>query len=145
MDRLLESVKQHEGLRLKAYRDSVQVWTIGYGTNLQTLEIDEPLAALWLDKRLNEAVLSARGFPEWGVLSQPRQDVIVEMIYNLGPKGYEGFVNTRKAMLQGRYADAARGMLASKWAEQVGRRAWRLAEQMERGIAWQDLDLSKLA
>lgn len=142
MRRLTESVKLHEGYREKAYKDTVGVWTIGYGTNLQTLEIDEALATKWLELRLNEAVGHAEKLPEYANLNYARQDVVVEMIYNLGPRGYEGFVNTRKAMEQGRYADAAKGMLASKWAEQVGRRARRLAAQMREGIPWQELQVS---
>ena len=37
------------------------------------------------------------------------------------------------ALQDGRYADAAKAMLDSKWAKQVGDRARRLAQQMESG------------
>lgn len=138
MDYLLESVKYHEGYRDTAYRDSVGVWTIGYGTNLQTLQIDRDLAEKWLVQRLDEAKLFASRLPEWAVLDGPRQDVVVEMIYNLGPSRYVLFANTRRAMLEGRFEDAANGMLASRWAEQVGRRAIRLAAQMRTGARWNE-------
>lgn len=141
MTKLRESVKLHEGFRAKAYKDTVGVWTVGYGTNLQTLEVSEALAAEWLDQRLDEARRYAETHaPEYAALSEARRDVVVEMIYNLGPAGYMGFVNTRKAMADGRFADAARGMLASKWARQVGRRAERLARQMETGQYWQETE-----
>jgi lysozyme len=141
VDRLLDSTKIHEGLRLKAYKDTVGVWTIGYGTNLQTLEIEEPLAAEWLAKKLGEAQTFAQTLPEWATLSDIRRAVVVEMIYNLGPHGYHGFVNTRRAMAEGRYQDASNGMLASRWALQVGRRARRLAAQMREGRPWQELQV----
>lgn len=135
-ERLRDSVIAHEGFRARAYKDSVGVWTIGYGTNLQELEITQKLAEEWLDRKLVEAQTYAKRQPEWDILSQPRRDVIVEMIYNLGPRGYSSFVNTRKAMLEGRWEDAAEGMLASKWATQVGKRAARLAGQMRTGEYW---------
>jgi lysozyme len=139
---LLDSVKFHEGFRTRAYQDTVGVWTIGYGTNLQALVVDEPTAARWLHDKLVEAQSFAKGLPEWNGLSPVRRNVVIEMIYNLGPRGYVMFANTRRAMQDGRYADAAKGMLASKWALQVGQRALRLAQQMEKGEAWQDLAAS---
>lgn len=135
---LEDSIKYHEGFRRKAYLDSVGVWTIGYGTNLQTMEIDEELAAKLMRGKLNEARVHAEGLPEYRGLSDARRDVIVEMIYNLGPKGYEGFVNTRRAIAEGRFEAASSGMLASKWAKQVGRRAERLAAQMRTGLRWNE-------
>lgn len=139
MSKLRDSVKLHEGYRSRAYKDSVGVWTVGYGQNLQVLEIDEPLAAEWLDKELAKATKFAETLPEWAVLDPVRRDVVVEMIYNLGERGYALFQNTRRAMQEGRYDRAAAGMRASKWAGQVGRRADRLVAQMEKGVPWQDL------
>lgn len=138
MDHLLESVKYHEGYRDTAYQDSVGVWTIGYGTNLQTLRIDRELAEKWLREKLAEARAFAETLPEWAVLDGPRRDVVVEMIYNLGERGYSLFVNTRRAMQEGRFEDAAKGMLGSKWARQVGLRATRLAAQMRTGYRWNE-------
>lgn len=135
---LLDSVKYHEGYRERAYQDSVGVWTIGYGTNLQTLQIDRQLAEKWLRERLDEATTAAQGLPEWDGLDGPRRDVIVEMIYNIGFSGYLAFTNTRRAILDRRFEDAERGMLASKWAKQVGVRAKRLAAQMRTGVRWNE-------
>lgn len=135
-NRLLESIKRHEGLRLRTYTDTVGVPTIGYGQNLLTLTIDEPTAAAWLAREVEKAAKFAATTPEWVGLDPVRRDVIVEMIYNLGQTGYAGFVNTRRAIQERRFEDAAQGMLASKWARQVGRRAVRLAEQMKTGVSW---------
>jgi lysozyme len=136
MSKLLESVKLHEGLRLKAYQDSVGVWTIGYGENLQELEIDEALAEAWLEESLIKAEQYARNYSFYHSLSQPRKDVLIEMIFNMGPSRVRGFTNALAAMKAGRYEDAAMEMLDSKWARQVGNRAKRLAKQMETGKYW---------
>lgn len=133
---LISSTKVHEGFRSRAYQDSVGVWTIGYGTNLQELEITEEIAAAWMLNKLRQAETSAGGYPWFAALSQPRKDAIVEMIYNLGLPRFDKFAKLRTALGAKDYAKASEEMLASVWAEQVGVRALRLATQMRRGEYW---------
>lgn len=54
----------------------------------------------------------------------------------MGAEGLLKFGNTLRAAREMRWKDARDGMLASKWAGQVGRRASELAEQMMTG-EWQ--------
>lgn len=133
---LISSVKVHEGYRSRAYQDTVGVWTIGYGTNLQELQIGEELAAEWLNLKLRQAAVSAGGYPWYATLSWPRKDVIVEMIYNLGLTRFDRFAKLKKALAESNYKTASEEMLASTWAEQVGVRALRLATQMSSGAYW---------
>lgn len=133
---LIASVKLHEGYRTRAYQDSVGVWTIGYGTNLQELEIGEELASQWLLNKLRQAETSAGGYPWFAGLSQPRKDAIVEMLYNLGLTRFDKFAKLKAALAVGDYNAASDQMLASVWAEQVGPRALRLATQIRRGEYW---------
>jgi lysozyme len=58
---------------------------------------------------------------------------MVDMLFNLGLPKLLKFKNTLAAIRQGDYERAARGMLNSKWARQVGRRAKELAEMMRTG------------
>jgi lysozyme len=134
---LLASVKIHEGFRKRAYQDSVGVWTIGYGTNLQELEIDEEQAAEFLWEKLRQARVSAGGYPWFKELNAARQEVITEMIYNLGLPRFDKFAKLKLALSEKRWAAASEEMLASVWAEQVGVRALRLATQMRTGERWQ--------
>lgn len=133
---LLASVKQHEGLRLKAYPDSKGIWTIGYGTNLQELEISELLATNWMLTKLEGAEFTARGYTWFDTLSQPRKDVIVEMLYNLGATRFAGFKKLHQALVFQNWENAAAEMQDSDWHKQVGVRAERLAKQMELGEYW---------
>lgn len=133
---LMASVKFHKGYREKAYLDSVGVWTIGYGTNLQSLTIDKSLAELWLSRSLEDAETGAETLPGYAHLNSARQAVLIEMVYNMGLPTVRKFVNTLAAVAEGRYDDAANGMRASRWATQVGKRARRLAMQMETGEFW---------
>lgn len=128
----------HEGLKLRAYQDSVGVWTIGYGTNLQELEIDEPTAYRWLCDAIEQARVYARSFPEYSKMGEVRKDVFLEMIYNMGPGRLAGFKKMLAAIDQKDWETAAQEMLDSKWASQVGQRAHRLAEQMRTGVRWND-------
>lgn len=135
---LLASTKLHEGYRSRAYLDTANppVWTIGYGTNLQELEIGEELATEWLYDMLRKAERSARGYPWFTNLNQARQDAIVEMIYNLGLSRFDKFAKLKAACAVSDFFDAADQMLDSLWAKQVGVRADRLAIQMRTGEYW---------
>lgn len=131
---LIEMIKRHEGLRLKPYRDTVGILTIGYGRNLEDVGISEDEAELMLQndiagarKRLEEIFTAA------STLSGPRYNVLVDMIFNLGPGGFMGFRKMRKAVEEGDFERAAQEMLDSKWAVQVKGRAEELARMMRQG------------
>jgi lysozyme len=131
---LVHRLKQHEGLRLKAYQDTVGVWTIGYGTNLQELTIDDATAEKWLLKDIETATREASGLRFFGELSAVRQRVVIEMVYNLGLGRFLQFRKTVAAIERKDWEAAAKEMLDSRWAQQVGRRARLLAEIMRTGV-----------
>lgn len=129
---LIASLKQHEGLRLKAYQDSEGVWTCGYGRNLQQLEITKEQAEVWLIEDAAKAIKELdRAFPGWKDHSETRQNVLIEMMFNLGAPRLAGFVNFWAALRAKDYKRAAQEMIASRWAKQVGQRAITLAARME--------------
>lgn len=136
LDRELEELSLDEGIRYKAYLDTVGVWTIGVGHTgpdvYPGLVIDKAQAMELLDQDIEEAVEDAEivceGF--WESLSGPRKGVIVNMAFNLGRKGLAGFKNTLRYIANGQYELAASNMLKSKWASQVGKRAQRLSYRM---------------
>jgi lysozyme len=133
-DHLRADVKIAEGWRAHAYRDSEGVLTIGYGTNLQELEIDPALGEQWLLEALSRSEEECeRAFPWFTSLSGRRQRVLVEMVYNMGLPRLLGFRRMLIAILVKAFEEAAREMLASRWADQVGQRAVRLATQMREG------------
>lgn len=138
---LVADLKRDEGLRLRAYPDPLsgrEPWTIGYGHTGP----DVGPATVWTEPHAEEmlrldivkhnAELDQR-WPWAKAMGANRYRVVCNMCFNLGPDGLAGFVNTLRAMQEGRYADAAAGMLASKWARQVGARADRLARLMREG------------
>lgn len=129
--RLAEELLRDEGLRLKPYRCTAGRLTIGVGRNLDDRGITESEALVLLDNdikdcwgRLAVALPWVLGAPE------PVQEVLLNMCFNLGLAGLLGFRQTLAHVQAGRYAEAAAGMLRSKWAGQVGARAERLAQKL---------------
>lgn len=131
---LLQQLKRHEGLRLKAYKDSEGIWTIGYGRNLQELSISDIQAERWLAEDIEKAKHDVFGsFPVCYSLTDLRQNVLVNMCFNLGISRLRKFKKMWKAIHDANYDEAAIEMLDSKWAKQVGRRATELANEMRKG------------
>ena len=126
-----------------AYRCPAGALTIGYGHNLDANPI-EGLDALSVisEARAREILIADAAvfaaaldeeIPWWRRLNAPRQAVLLDMAFNMGAEGLLKFGNTLRAAREMRWKDARDGMLASKWAGQVGRRASELAEQMMTG------------
>ncbi len=138
---LIDDLKRDEGCRLAAYEDTVGVWTIGYGhAHVEPGTIwtqDQCDAALAQDVAHAEGLLDANA-PWWRSLTDARQDVMVNLCFNMGwgdgSHGLSSFKHTLSFIQEGDFPAAALGLLASKWAGQVGERANRLAEQMRTGI-----------
>lgn len=133
-DALVAQIQKHEGLRLKPYHCTAGKLTIGYGRNLEDVGIDVEEAEFLLRKDLarveNECL---HAFPWFAELSEARQDVILNMCFNLGLAGLKKFKKFLKAAEMGAYETAAHEMMDSDWAEQVKGRATELA-QMMRGV-----------
>lgn len=85
-------IGQFEGLRLKAYQDSVGVWTIGYGHTSAAgspivflgMEITEQEADRILSRDLEGAEKAVQAFVKVP-LNQNQFDALVSFTFNLGP------------------------------------------------------------
>lgn len=129
---IVEMLKRDEGLRLKLYRDSRRNWTVGYGRNMDARGISESEALYLLqnDIRACQVELDVH-LKWWRLLSAPRQLAMLSLCYNLGIYGLKDFKGALAAMETGRYPEAARLFLHSKWAKQVGHRAHRITELID--------------
>jgi lysozyme len=140
------AVMADEGFRPVAYDDAtgemirpgytlVGYPTIGYGTNVAD-PISLGLAAQMLDDKLQSRLAELmQAHPVVLSLDDVRQGVLANMAYNLGVPRLSGFTLMWAAIAVSDWAEAARQMLSSLWARQVGARAIRLAREMETGIA----------
>lgn len=92
----LDLVKKFEGCPLKAYRDEVGVWTIGYGitnadrsitrtTIKRGLKISKETAEKWLEESLNKKYLPlVLKYDKQYNWNQNELDALVSFCYNIG-------------------------------------------------------------
>lgn len=129
----VERTAKHEGYRREVYRCPAGKLTNGYGFNLDA-GISEDEARLLLRYKLAKIALTLQNtLPVFNELNPTRQGVLVEMAYQMGVDGLLAFRRTIAHLARCEFADAAREMLQSKWAQQTPGRATALALVMERG------------
>ena len=150
MDKLTDQLKRHEGYRNRMYLCTAGKETIGYGYNLKanplhlsSLEIGnaykngmneveaERILKLMISKcvdQLEEAI------PFINKLDTVRQDILINMCFNMGLVGLLKFKKALLLVKAGDYAKASIEMLDSKWArDDVPERALELSTQMKKG------------
>ena len=133
-DSLIASLKHHEGMRLRPYKDSVGKLTIGYGHNLDANGIPEWVADALLQTSIYKyAYDTTRVVPSYHSLTDARQEVLVEMVFNMGPAGLATFKLTLGYIEAQDWKAASKEMLDSEWATQVGNRAKSLSRKFARG------------
>jgi len=139
---LRQQLIDFEGYEHDAYPDPISAdgkpFTIGVGhTGPEVhdgLRWTDAQIDVALDADMAEAIeAAARTFPWFHTLNEPRQAVLVGMIFQMGLAGTLKFVNTLEDMSEGRWLDAANGIRSSKWAKQTKMRARLLAAQLESG------------
>ena len=151
-EKLVEQLMRHEGTRRDAkgwhipYRCSAGALTIGYGHNLDANPLPGMSAASLLSEEQARNLLAediykqekhlCRTLAFTRTLDPVRYAVLVNMCFNLGIGGLLTFRNTLSDISSGEYTAAARRMLRSRWASQVGKRAVELSRQMDSGV-WQ--------
>lgn len=140
---LAQDISDDEGgFRARAYPDPItggEPWTCGFGCTGADIGPDTvwTLDRAWQrrDAKIAEAKqLLDRNIPWWRQLNDARQDVLVNMAYNMGWPRLSGFAHMLDALDHGDFDRAADEMLASLWAQQVKGRATRLATQMRTGL-----------
>lgn len=135
-DLLISELRRDEGVRSKAYIDTVGKITAGVGRNLSDVGLsdDEINVLLANDVKRVKADLD-RHLPWWRSLDDVRARALANMAFNLGVAGLMGFKDTLGAIQAHRWDAAADAMVDSKWARQVGARALRLAKMIRTGAA----------
>jgi len=124
---------RQEALKLKPYRDSVGKLTIGVGRNLDDTGISEAEAYMMLDNDIVTYTTEAKNLAVFAHLDSVRQDVLVNMVFNMGLPRVQGFKKMLAALEAGDWNVASAEMLDSKWASQVGNRALELAAMIRTG------------
>lgn len=131
---LRKSLKLHEGVKNRPYRDSEGLLTVGVG-HLLDATMPDKLIDLILDYDIGLAIEELdRAFPIWRTLSTARQNVLIELMFNLGSPRLSKFVRFWAAIGKQDYAQASQELLTSKWADQVKGRAVTLAKRLREDL-----------
>ena len=138
-DKLLESVKKHEGYRNKVYLDTLGKRTVGVGHLCvedfweDEKEYEEKFLMTILEHDLQTAIKSAEKLCEGLKISDDAKILIIEMIFQLGGNGVSKFRKMWQALQQDPpdYAEASVQMLDSRWAKQTPNRAKEMADHMK--------------
>ena len=114
--KLKESIKRFEGLELKPYKCPAGKLTIGYGRNLEDNGITTHEANLMLENDLLNVKLELEDkLSVFNKLDDVRQNVLIEMAYNMGVPKLLGFKNTIAFLKKNDFESASKEILNSKW------------------------------
>lgn len=140
-----EQLIRDEGEVLHVYLDTKGIRTAGVGHNLEAHGIDLPVGTpitqeqsdSWLDQDIGITNNQLSSHILWAsTLDEVRYGVLQNMCFNLGVVKLLGFHHFLGFLEYKHYESAADAMMDSMWAKQVGRRAYRLHDQVISGI-WQ--------
>lgn len=136
----LDRLKLDEGLSLTAYPDPItkdKPWTIGYGYTGPGIV----KGMVWTEAEANGNLLARVNFIAGRLrqqlqffknLSPVRQDVLVNIAYNIGIAGLLKWTITLAAIGRGDFIEAAKDIRTNKvWSKQVGKRVNRCADALE--------------
>jgi lysozyme len=133
-EQIVAQLIRDEGLRLKPYKDTVGKLSIGVGRNLTDVGITQAEAELLLSNDIDVAEQACRErFSWWNDLNDARKGAVINLCFNMGITRLMKFPNTLELLKRGLYEEASVQLLQSKYAQQVGDRALRVAEQIRTG------------
>ena len=141
VEKLREQLKIDEGCVYEIYNDHLGYPTFGIGHLVRESDPENgsPLGTEVSEDRVNEAfdadieiVLSDCNilYPDFGDLPEEAQQIIANMMFNLGRPRLSKFVGMKRGVDAKDWNAAANEMVDSRWYRQVGARAERLVNRM---------------
>ena len=145
---LREMLEQHEGRKKKVYRCTAGKRTIGVGHNIDAKglppdieaylddygEITDEMIDILLDDDIEDAITDCkRLYPAFESFTEPRQDALLDFLFNVGYGTAKTFKTTNGYINAGEWEKASESLLASLYAKQVKGRAKEIAEMLREG------------
>lgn len=155
----VELIKEAEGFVPKVYKCPAGFNTIGYGYNIDAnplndqqkklLNEDGTISKENASKLLLDSIpryeADARELIDFDYLNDARKSLMIDLVYNLGKKGFEKFRATRGFINMGDYNNAWKALKASMWFNQVGNRGIRNCAILRDGVVYTYEDIAKLS
>ena len=134
---LLLSLNKEERRKYQAYHDSLGILTIGVGFNIDPNHgggLDDEEIDFVLQHRVGKAERVCETYPWFSTLSETRQLVIIDLVFNMGAHTFSTFEIAIGYLAAGNFSGAANAFRNSLWDHQVGVRAERLTRIMETDV-----------
>ena len=133
IDEIAEALKREEGFSAHCYICTAGKNSVGYGRNIDAdggIGISEEEADYLLRNDIDRTIAECEQWGWFGDLQPAQQSVLIQLCFQLGYPRLTKFKRMLAALAEQDYDTAADELLDSRFAEQVPRRANRLAEQM---------------
>lgn len=141
---LLGQLSRDEGVKYEIYLDHLGYATLGIGHLIRESDpehglppgtpVSQAQVDLYFQQDVDTAITECHklyGKTEFESWPDTVQEVVVNMMFNLGPNRLKKFIHFRSALLQHNWALAAQEGRNSLWYSQVSRRAERLMRRLE--------------
>ncbi len=149
IERLKKQLIEDEGIKMQIYLDSLGNPTFGIGHLLTRNDVEysaykrlpkggkltiqrERVDEVFEKDLANACNNCGKIFPNFSKLDDEVQEIIANMMFNLGLAGLKSLISFVDAINSGNYKLAAQRMRGFLWYKQVGKRAERLAARMEK-------------
>lgn len=143
LERLKRQLEIDEGRKLRVYLDHLGYPTVGIGhlikdsspERVQGLSVGDKITEEECHELFIQDISIAVGdckiiFDEWDTFPSEAQEILVNMLFNLGRPRFLTFKKMIAAVYDKDWKRAAEEMADSRWAGQVGARATRLIKRM---------------
>lgn len=128
---IMEMIKRHEGVRLKPYRDSLNLWTVGVGHLIgdgkslppewdRTFTMAEVDSLFFEDYKHHKK--AAEKIPAFNKMNKTGQAALIDLTFNMGNAWYKSWPTLMKQLSAGEFNAAGDNLEKSKWFTQVGLR-----------------------
>ena len=138
-DDIKAMIIEHEGIRYEPYKDSVGLWTIGVGhligdgkslpDDMNRTFSEKEVMDMFEEDYAHHKKIASRT-PGYDEANYAGKAAMIDLGFNMG-KWWPKWPNTSKALKEGDFTSAARGLEDSKWYRQVGRRAPKIVALIE--------------
>ena len=138
-DDIKAMIIEHEGIRYEPYKDSVGLWTIGVGhligdgkslpDDMNRTFSEKEVMDMFEEDYAHHKKIASRT-PGYDEANYAGKAAMIDLGFNMG-QWWPKWPNTSKALKEGDFTSAARGLEDSKWYRQVGRRAPKIVALIE--------------
>ena len=138
-DDIKAMIIEHEGIRYEPYKDSLGLWTIGVGhligdgkslpDDMNRTFSEKEVMDMFEEDYAHHKKIASRT-PGYDEANYAGKAAMIDLGFNMG-QWWPKWPNTSKALKEGDFTSAARGLEDSKWYRQVGRRAPKIVALIE--------------